>query len=383
MRVCLDVVAGGDFGKQFEYEGFQSFVVGRGVRHDTGTKAPRDPYMSRHHFMLIMTHEECVLRDLASSNGTFLNGKKVGGDVRLRDGDTIKAGRTVLRVLIRAPVPGDTVLPPVQTRGLEDFEIQGRIGVGSFSRVERALDKRSGDVVALKRLRLGVSDDQRAVLHFLREMKIVEKLRHPYIVETIATGRDRDELWLAMEYVPGESLDARIQRSGRLTEAAVLAIARQVLEALDFAHARGFVHRDVKPANVLLRSSGNLTAKLADFGLARCYSDPGATCLTSSGYLKGTPTFMPKEQVLDARRVGPAADLFAVGATMYYALTKSWHFPGEGRNPWAMILNGEPIPLRKRIPTANPALAAVVDRALRSEPGERFPTARAMRDALP
>jgi len=387
MRIVLDVVAGPDAGKSFVYGGLESLVVGRAGSPDVNNQRPRDPYMSRHHFLLTVAGATCIVYDLSASNGVFVNGERVA-QRKLKDGDLIAAGRSRIRLrrVVSEPETPSRQEPEVADtarRRLAEFDLQERIGEGEFAEVYRAKDSRTGETVAVKTVPLDPEDRDDSVDHFLREISICKRLRHPHIVRTLAAGRDRERLWLAMEFVPGPTLRMLVDDTGPVTEAEGVRILRELLVAVHHAHGHGVIHRDIKPENVLLDDGdGKLAVKLADFGLAKCFWDPGTPALTTSGNMKGTPRYMPREQILETKHVGPRSDLFGVAATIYSALTNDWHYDAGGCNPWAAILEAKSVPIRARRPELDAHVAAVIDNALAAEPDDRFPSAAAMLAAL-
>jgi eukaryotic-like serine/threonine-protein kinase len=160
-----------------------------------------------------------------------------------------------------------------------------------------------------------------------------------------------------------------------------LRIAVDALEGLAAAHEAGFVHRDLKPDNVLLGEDG--AARLADFGLAKSFQQAGLSGMTATGAVAGTLQFMAREQLTSYRQARPTTDVWSMAATVYYLLTGQYPRDfGEGRDPLAVILRGGVVPLRQRDPSLPPDLAAVIDRALDDEPARRFPTAREFAVAL-
>jgi serine/threonine-protein kinase len=159
----------------------------------------------------------------------------------------------------------------------------------------------------------------------------------------------------------------------------------QVLEALEYAHAKGFVHRDIKPANMLVAEAADgEVVKLADFGLARVYQASQLSGLTVVSDISGTPAFMPPEQITHYREAKPPADQYSSAATLYHLLTNQ-HLFDKPRHPLqqlAMILQEKPVPILERRPDLPAGLANVIHRALAREPEERFPEIRALRQAL-
>jgi hypothetical protein len=195
------------------------------------------------------------------------------------------------------------------------FVIEREAGAGGMARVYRARDATTGDIVALKILNNAEEQDLR---RFAREVHALAELHHPSIVRYIAHGRTATGLaYLAMEWLDGEGLDARLVR-GALPLADALAIGRGIAGALAIAHARGLVHRDVKPANVLLAGGDPARVKLLDFGLAR--DAIAAMALTTTGELLGTPLYMSPEQARGERDLDARADVYSLGATLYVML---------------------------------------------------------------
>lgn len=244
--------------------------------------------------------------------------------------------------------------------GLRGFHLVGRGGMGAVFRAEQPELSRT---VALKLIPLDTGDPA-AAERFLREAKLLAAMDHPHIVRVFDAGRAGEFGWLMMEFV----------ESGTLADAAVeparaLALTKQVAAALGAAHARGLVHRDVKPANVLLNSAGD--AKLSDFGLARpVATGPVSTSLTLTGYVAGTLDYMAPEQRRPGAVVDHRADIFSLGAMLYHLLT--------GRLP---VGNCEP-PSAVRPGVSDAALDAAILRAMAWEPDARFASAAEFAAAL-
>jgi serine/threonine-protein kinase len=221
---------------------------------------------------------------------------------------------------------------------------------------------------------------------FVREASIIKELNHPRIVGFRDAGESSGRIYFAMDYVPGIDA-ARLLRENRgpLPIPRAMDLACQLLEALEYAHARKFVHRDIKPSNLLVKQEdGRDHALLADFGLARAYQASRLSGLTMTDDLRGTPAFMAPEQITNFRDAKPAIDLYSAGATLYNLLTDRHilDFPKRQELKLLMILENDPVPIRSRRPEVPEALAAVVHRALAKDPADRYPDARAMRAAL-
>jgi serine/threonine protein kinase len=257
---------------------------------------------------------------------------------------------------------GATVIGP--------YEVLRPLGSGGMGSVYLARDPRLDRLVAVKVLRDQASDES-ARDRFTREARSVARLDHANVIRIYEYGVDNGQPFIAMEYVEGETLAERI-RSGPRTVAEVLSWMTQLCDGLAHAHASSVVHRDVKPANVLLARTGIL--KVVDFGIARL----GNTTLTDSGALIGTLNYMAPEQI-EGRPVDHRADIYAAGLVMYELLTGRQAFSG-GLNEGILhaILTRTPVPIRSLCGNVPPAVAAIADRALQKAPQRRFPTMAAM-----
>jgi serine/threonine-protein kinase len=260
------------------------------------------------------------------------------------------------------------------------------LGEGGMARVYLAHDNVLDRDVALKALREQYADDEEFVERFRREAKSAAALNHPSIVQVYDQGRAEDDTYyMAMEYVPGGTLKDRIKTEGPLNPGEAVGIASRVAEALDVAHGRGIVHRDIKPQNVLLTASGE--PKVADFGIARAAS---SKTITETNLVMGTSAYMSPEQVR-GERAGPASDLYSLGVVLYEMLTGEQPYRADDPIATAMKHLDEP-PRHPR--DANPAvpqeLDALVVKLLAKRPGDRYASAailaedlRRVRDGLP
>lgn len=261
------------------------------------------------------------------------------------------------------------------------------LGRGAMGVVFLAQHNRSGRKVALKLIVPESAAARSAIDRFLREMSVISQLKHPNIVEWLEQGTTGGQFWFAMEYVDGTNLeDLSKAAHGRYPIDQACRMACQVLKGLDHAHSRGFVHRDIKPENILIgrNAEGLLLAKISDFGLAKSYRSIGLSGLTFSGEMRGTIPFMPPEQMLDFKKVLPSGDLYSTAATLYYLLTGQYIYEerDEGIDVVKLVLEERPVPIRDRRPEISAGLAAVIDRGLKRDPGDRYPTAAALRQAL-
>ena len=181
-------------------------------------------------------------------------------------------------------------------------------------------------------------------------MNVISQLKHPNIVEWLEQGMANGRFWFAMEYVNGSNLEAlALANTGTYPVNQACRMACQVLKGLEHAHRLGFVHRDVKPENILIsRDPTGLIAKISDFGLAKSYRSIGLSGLTFSGEMRGTIPFMPPEQMLDFKKVQPSGDLYSTAATLYYLLAGQYIYdqPAEGGGDLIrMLLEEKPVPI--------------------------------------
>jgi eukaryotic-like serine/threonine-protein kinase len=242
--------------------------------------------------------------------------------------------------------------------------------------VHRGRDLVDGHTVAIKILDPTASgtDAER----FAREAEILRSLDHPALVRYVDHGETDRHRFLVMEWLDGETLEARLSKTG-LTAAEALVVARELAEALAVVHAHGLIHRDLKPSNVILLPAGGL--KLIDFGIARQQHE--ANGLTRTGSMVGTPAYMSPEQALGKREMSPAADLFALGCVLYEALTGRPAFLGAQLLAIrAKILSVHPPPPRLFCPEAPAELDELVRRLLAKSPALRFADGREAAAAL-
>jgi hypothetical protein len=253
------------------------------------------------------------------------------------------------------------------------FELGDVVGSGASSVVVRGLDRATGAPVAIKRVRITSSLDRE---RFAREVAALRRLVHPGIARWIADGELGTDLALVTEWVEGETLARRLARAP-LGEAEAGALVTQLSEALEHAHAAGIVHRDVKPSNVVLGPSGPV---VVDFGIALVADDPR---LTVTGAVVGTPAFMAPEQIRGASTVDPRADVYALGALWFTALTGRAPFVADTNLALlAMVLLDDPPAVRTFAPATSEHTEHAIARMLAKERERRPPSMRAVRALL-
>ena len=258
------------------------------------------------------------------------------------------------------------------------YELGDLLASGGMADVYAARDRVLDRQVALKRLKAHL-DDPVARARFEREARALAGFSHPNAVAVFDAGNDADGPYIVMELLAGPTLAQHLRDHGPLSFAAASAIADQILAALGAAHARGIVHRDVKPANVLFAADG--TVKLADFGIAKVMADATAD-VTMTGELVGTPKYVAPEQAVGGRAT-PQSDLYAVGVVLYEMVAGAAPFAGDTPAATLAAHQRAPVPdLRTVRPDAPAAFVAVVTRALAKDPAARFADADTMRAAL-
>ena len=259
------------------------------------------------------------------------------------------------------------------------YAIEREIGSGGMATVYLAQDLKHHRQVAIKVLRPELTAALGAE-RFLREITTTANLHHPHILALYDSGEAQGFLYYVMPYVEGESLRDRLKREKQLPLEDALAIAREVADALGYAHARGIVHRDIKPENILLEGGHAL---VADFGIARAVSAAGTEELTATGTAIGTPIYMSPEQASGEKDLDARSDIYSLGCVVYEML--GGEPPYTGATPLAVIAKklSEPTPrisvVRELVPTT---VEAALERALAKAPADRYATASAFAEAL-
>jgi serine/threonine-protein kinase len=258
------------------------------------------------------------------------------------------------------------------------YEVEREIGRGGNARIFLATDS-AGRQVALKvlhpELLISVAADR-----FLREIRLASQLDHPHIAQIIDSGEHEWLVYYVMSYVEGPTLREWLDRNSQLTLPETLRLAADLLDALDHAHSHGIIHRDVKPANVVMSTSG---AVLLDFGIARAVAAAGNDQLTRSGIAVGTSAYMSPEQITASREIDHRSDIYSLGCVLFECLTGRPPFVHRNEAIVLQLHLTQPVEDVRSFRGDAPAeLAAGVAKALAKKPEERWRSASAMREAL-
>jgi serine/threonine-protein kinase len=431
------VLSGPYAGRTFTFDQHNTFLIGRS--ESAHLHLPEDRFFSRNHCILEINPPRCFLRDLGSTNGTYVNGQKVQ-EAFLNNGDQIQGGQTVLAVEVStdqtvqgysggghygvesAPLantqpslvmveclncgrrdqaeashPDERLTylcedcrielrrQPQQVPGYDTIKILGRGGMGC---VMLARNQQTGQLVAIKTMLPEVAVSDQALRRFKREIDVAATLQHPHIVRFLDRGTNNGVVYLITEFVEGsDAAKLADQRGGRLPYKEAIVIISQVLDALAYAHTQGYIHRDIKDQNILVSGAWpNYISKLTDFGLAKSFTQSGMSGITMAGDMAGTFAYMPPEQIRDFRDVRPAADIYAMGMTAYSLITGALALDISPKANVAetvkAIFDKPVIPVHSRTSDVPPSVAAAIERALAKDPLQRWPTAEAMRKAL-
>jgi eukaryotic-like serine/threonine-protein kinase len=256
----------------------------------------------------------------------------------------------------------------VRNANIGGFQVLRRLGAGAMGTVFHARHLRSGREVALKLLSRDLAHEAAFLERFQREARIQAQLNHLHVVRCFGAGAARGRHFLAMEYVGGGSLQTWLDRLGKLTLGDAVHVVLACARALECAHELNVIHRDVKPANLLLTPEG--LVKLADLGLAKALDD---LSLTQTGTSFGTPAYMAPEQAVDAKRVDGRSDVYSLGCMFYRLLAGRRPFEG---NSVVELLQAKDagffLPLRSLAPETPEVLAKIVHTMIARQPDQRY-----------
>jgi serine/threonine protein kinase len=359
-----------------------------------------DPRVSRAHCEIQMKGGRVIVADKGSAGGTLVNGVKVRSR-EIQHGDVIQAGETILR--LQAGEEATTLKPPAakpprqrppQAAGnlteligqkLSHFEIGEVIGKGQIGVVFRAVDTDHGKPVALKVLQREFSKDREEIQRFIRAMKTMLPLRHRNLIVLYGAGKTAGYCWISMELVEGESLTQVIQRigvAGMLDWRHAYRVAVHIGRALDYAHGRQIIHRNITPQNVIIQASDN-EAKLGDLMLAKAMEGKLAEQITKPGELVGDVNYMSPERTRYNSDLDGRADIFSLGAMVYALLTGRPPFAGNTLVETLTKIHGSrPVPPTEYQMSIPGQFQDVVLKMLAKRPAERFQTAGELVDQL-
>jgi serine/threonine protein kinase len=268
---------------------------------------------------------------------------------------------------------------------LGPYRILAPVGRGGMGAVYLARDSRDQRLVALKVLPpQKYREEERLLARFRREMALSQKLSHQNITRTFEAGVWQDVYYIAMEYVPGQTLKRKVLQSGPLPISQAARTFVQVTSALAHAHGQGLIHRDLKPSNIMITPNGH--AKILDMGLALIEGEDlpdDKTIVGGVGYVVGTMDFIAPEQVEDPTKVDARADLYSLGCSLYFVLTGQVPFPGgSSHQKIKRHLNEWPDPVTEINPTVPAAFARLIDQLMEKEPKDRPNSAEEVRRML-
>jgi serine/threonine-protein kinase len=428
----LTVTKGPGAGRAYVADRAGAFLVGRSARAQfqfpSGPKA--DLRISHIHCLIEVDSPRCRVHDLDSSNGVFVNGEPVDA-AELKPGDKLRLGRSTISVqwdeeldtgtwaVVDAP-SDDTITPEPRApaskvrkavcpaceapregpfgalcaacetlaagrpQPIAGYRIVRDLPATGIGVVHLAVETGEGIAVALRTIDTSTAAPSQ-IARFLRGAEFLRRLRRRHIVALRHVATNAHVIYLASDFIRGVDTATQLKEQSRLAVSEAVRIICQLLSALHAAHIQGLVHRDIRPANLLIEMKpGRRALKVADFGLERLYHDArlgGALLPTDAGC---ATAFMAPEQVLDFRGATPAADQYSAAATLYMLLTGEPVYEQLVTVPaqFAQILDEEIVPIRDRLPGLPNKLITAIHRALARDPKRRFPDVGAFRDAL-
>jgi serine/threonine protein kinase len=386
----LTVIAGPDQGRTFDLTPQHPLTIGRGA--DTSTQL-QDPSVSRQHCVLDASKGTVRLLDSGGAGGVLVNRDRVAS-AELKPGDLIQVGSTVMRLSVEAnettmlppaaaaaqpdpaaPPPGD--LSQLVGRTVHHYSILRELARGHTGAVFYAKHAEDGRELALKVLWPELCRDDEQMQRFIRAMKTMLPIRHENIVRVYNAGKAGPLYWVAMEYVEGESLTqviARIGLKGMLDWRYSFRVATHIGRALEAAHAQQIIHRNITPANILLRLADK-TAKLGDLMFAKAVEGVAGDQITKPGQLVGELAYMSPERTRGSKDVDCRSDIYGLGATVYALLTGAPPFVDTALPTLiARIRNEEPARPSKTQLAIPPMFEGIVLRMLNKRPEDRFET---------
>jgi serine/threonine protein kinase len=389
MAKDLRVIAGPDKGQFYRLFEGHPLLLGRS-RH--AFSPLKDLQVSRIHCEVELEDGQVHITDMDSGSGTFLNGTRIH-DEYLKDGDVVQIGQTQLRLqderAAEASAP-PTAVPPKQMvltgerlqdlsgQALSHFQLGKLHARGQTGLIFEARDLKDDSRVALKVLSPGATRQAKELRRFVRSMRTVMPLRHANLVTLRGAGKSGPYCWIAMEFIEGESLTQMIQRlgvAGMLDWRHAFRIAVHLAYALEYAHARHIVHRNLTPQNIMVRKDDHET-KLGDLMLAKALEGGLAEQLTGPGEILGDLRYVSPEQTFGSDRLDGRSDLYSLGALLYATLTGQPPFEAGSLLETITRIRESPVVMPKRYQMSIPdAFQTIVLRLLAKRPEDRCQSA--------
>lgn len=398
MPFVLNIVSGPHKGRCLLVEEGAPLLLGRSRHAETRLE---DPGVSRVHCEIELEDGQVLVTDLDSAGGTFVNGQRISEQV-LRPGDVLRIGDTQMRLNATGVVTSEdapTVVPDATPQMprlpaerlhemsghvLSHYRVGPVLSRGQSGIVFQASDFKDDRTVALKVLWPGTTSNAEK-RRFVRTVKTLVPLKHPNLVQFRGAGKTGPYCWVAMEFVEGENLESIIERigvAGMLDWRVAFRVAVDLARALEYAHAKGIIHRNLTPRNVLVQKADKVT-KLGDLMLAKALEGQLAEQITRPGEILGDLRYMAPERTRGATDVDGRSDLYSLGALVYALLTG--HPPFDGASlveKITKIRNDKPEPPRKYQMAIPDSCQSIVLKLLAKRPDDRFQTATALLDEL-
>jgi serine/threonine protein kinase len=387
----LVVIAGPDKGRTFPLTPGEMLRVGRS--QSTPTRLS-DPHVSRVHCEVQLDGGRVTVKDANSVGGTHVNGRRITQET-IQPGDIVRIGQTEFRLegaAEPATLPPDKAakakadkdgpstkqLAELVGQSLSHYQLNHVLAAGQTGMIFHARDTRNDEAVALKVLKPEFSQNDDEMKRFIRSMKTMLPLKHPNLVAIHNAGKTGSYCWIAMEYVDGESLTQvmkRIGYGGRLDWIHAFRVAVHVGRALEYAHQRQIIHRNILPQNIIIRTSDKLT-KLGDLMLAKALEGTLAQQVTRPGELIGDVHYMAPERTREGAKIDGRSDIYGLGATAYALLTGRPPFEADSLVEIITKIRQEPPEKPKKFQLSIPELLeGIVLKMLAKRPEERYQNA--------
>lgn len=368
----LVALEGPESGRRLPVTG-AAFTIGRGAGNQLRLTGQ---FVSRHHALIIFRNGQYVVRDRDSTNGTYVNGRRVAEHI-LRSGDRIQIGPSVLEFRLPGalprrsptpiPSPPSTPFPPfsLPIPHFQDYVITP-LKQGGAATIYKGVRRDGQQAVAIKVLH---HTDRYIQQKFADEAKGLQALNHPHIAKAYDYGQADSRFYFVMEYCDGGTLRDRLVGGRPLPMDFVVSVIRQTCEALDYAHRHGVIHRDIKPENIMFSTDDYV--KIVDFGIAKW---AGRITRTVDGMVIGTPFYLSYEQARGLR-VDPRSDIYSLGVVLYEMVTGRVPFQGQALEVIRKHLTELPPRPRRFNPSLPPEIENAVLRALHKDRRQRFQSA--------